>query len=98
MLEQASSSGMMGADMKESGKIAGSMVKVRKVIFIEWFWLILTLFNAWIGKFFYNDGDRYEGEWKYGKKHGQGKKSDFYWMILIDSNIVQCLNRRVLLQ
>jgi len=35
MLEQASSSGMMGADMKESGKIAGSMVKVRKVIFIE---------------------------------------------------------------
>jgi len=26
---------MMGADMKESGNVAGSMVKVRKVIFIE---------------------------------------------------------------
>jgi len=37
--------------------------------------LILTLFNALIGKKFYNNGDRYEGEWKDGKKHGQGKKS-----------------------
>jgi len=39
--------------------------------------LILTLFNTLIlGKFFYNDGERYEGEWKDGMKHGQGKKSD----------------------
>ena len=27
-----------------------------------------------IGKFFYNDGGRYEGELKDGKKHGHGKK------------------------
>jgi len=46
-----------------------SMVKVRKRGL-----LILTLFNAWIGKFFWNNENRYEGEWKDGKKHGQGKK------------------------
>jgi len=41
----------MGPDMKESGKMATS-INVRKVIFIEWFLLILTLFNAFIGKLF----------------------------------------------
>ena len=30
---------------------------------------------AFIGKYFYNDGNRYEGEFKDDKKHGQGKKS-----------------------
>ena len=39
--------------------------------------LILTLFNTFIGKYFWNNGDRYEGEFKDGKRHGQGKKSDF---------------------
>jgi len=34
--------------------------------------LILTLSNTLIGKYFYNDEGRYEGEWKNGKKHGQG--------------------------
>jgi len=29
--------------------------------------LILTLFNALIGKFFFKDGSRYEGEFKDGK-------------------------------
>jgi len=29
--------------------------------------LILTLFNSSIGKFFCNNEDRYEGEWKEGK-------------------------------
>ena len=66
----------MGADMKESGKMVISMAKVRKVIFIEWFWLILTLFNALIGKYFYNDGARYEGEFKDGGINGKGKKFD----------------------
>jgi len=70
--------------------MASSMVKVRKVFFIEWFWLILTLFNALIGKCFYKEGNRYVGEWKDGEKNGQGKKSYFYWMILIDSNIEHC--------
>ena len=27
-----------------------------------------------IGKWFLNDGERYEGEWKDNKMHGQGKK------------------------
>jgi len=33
MLSQASSSSMMGADMKENGKMTRGMVKVRKVLF-----------------------------------------------------------------
>jgi len=33
--------------------------------------LIPTLFNnIFVGEFFKNDGGRYEGEWKDGKKHG----------------------------
>ena len=62
--------------MKESGKMASSLIKVRKVIFIEWFWLILTLFNAWTGEFFYNNGDRYEGEFRDDWINGKGKKFD----------------------
>jgi len=64
---------MMGTDMKESGKMAISMVKVRNKWFIEWFLLISNIVKC-IGKFFYNDGDRYEGEWKDGNEHVQGKK------------------------
>jgi len=30
----------------------------------------MTLFYALIGNKFWNDGDRYEGEWKDGKIHG----------------------------
>ena len=36
--------------------------------------LILTLFNIFTGKYFQNDGGRYEGEWKDGNTNGQGKK------------------------
>ena len=64
---------MMGVDMKVSGKMARGMVKVRKSDFLNEI-LILTLFNALIGKKLYNNGDRYEGEWKDGKTHGQGNK------------------------
>ena len=35
------------------------------------------------GKIFYNDGKIYEGEFKDGKKHGQGKKSDLLNNLLI---------------
>jgi len=38
--------------------------------------LILTLFNAFIGKYFWNDGNRYEGEWKDGWINEKGKKFD----------------------
>jgi len=72
-LNKASTSRMMGIDMKESGKMTNRMVKVRKSDFLNDL-LILTLLNALIGKLFYNDGGRYEGEWKDGKPHGQGKK------------------------
>ena len=37
--------------------------------------------------YFYNDGDRYEGEWKDDKKHGQGKKSDLLILTLFDDSI-----------
>ena len=47
------------------------------------FLLILTLFNTLIGKFFCNDGNRNEGEWKDGNMHGQGKKSDLLNALLI---------------
>jgi len=58
--------------------------------------LILTLFNASIGKIFLKSGDKYEGEWKDGKYHGQGEKSD----LLSDSLIltVQCFNRHEILE
>jgi len=45
--------------------------------------LILTLFHTLIGEFFYNNGDRYEGEFIDDKMHGQGKKSDWLNDLLI---------------
>ena len=45
--------------------------------------LILTLFNAFIGKYFCKDGRRYEGECKDDKMHGQGKKSALLNYLLI---------------
>jgi len=60
--------------MKESGKMTRSMGKVRNKWFIELFLLILTLFNAFIGKMFFNAESRYEGEWKDDKRNGYGKK------------------------
>jgi len=44
------------------------------MLFIEWFIdsNIVQFFQ--IGKLFWNNGERYEGEWKDGKANGQGKK------------------------
>jgi len=50
------------------------MVTVRNKWFIEWCLLILTLFNAFIGKLFFNAESRYEGEWKDDNINGLGKK------------------------
>ena len=36
-----------------------------------------------IGKKFWNSGNRYEGEWENGKRHGQGKKNDLLNYLLI---------------
>jgi len=46
-----------------------------------------------IGKYFWNDGRRYEGEWKDDNKHGQGKESDLFILTFF-----QYSNRQVLLQ
>jgi len=39
------------------------------------------LFDDTLGKWFCYNGDRYEGEWKDDKKHGEGKKEVIYFMI-----------------
>jgi len=39
------------------------------------------LFDYSLGESFLNDGDRYEGEYKDGKRHGQGKIEVIYFMI-----------------
>jgi len=36
--------------------------------------LILTSSDDFLGKWFGNDLNKYEGEWKDGNRHGQGKK------------------------
>jgi len=59
--------------MKASGKMEKSMAKVRKSDLV-YDLLILTLWNDSLGKLFYNNEIEYEGEWKDGEKHGQGKK------------------------
>jgi len=38
------------------------------------------VFDDFTGKYFWNN-ERYEGEWKNDKKHGQGKKEVIYFMI-----------------
>jgi len=61
---------MMEIDMKVNGKMVNCMAKVRNKWFI--LWLILSLFGDSLGKWFGNNGNRYEGEWKDGEQHGQG--------------------------
>ena len=82
MVQKVSGSGMMETDMKVSLKIIDSMAKVRKK-WLLYDLLILTLFNDSIGKWFGNDGKRYEGEFKDGIMHGQGKKEVIYFMIYL---------------
>jgi len=78
MIQQVRNSGMMDADMKVSLKMANSMAKVSDLLDDL---LILTLFDDLIGKWFGNNGDRYEGEYKDGFMHGQGKKYVIYLII-----------------
>jgi hypothetical protein len=35
-------------------------------------------FNILIGEYFWNNGDKYEGEFKDGQENGQGKKRDLF--------------------
>jgi len=41
------------------------------------------MFDDSLGKWFGNNGDKYEGEWKNGKMHGQGKKEVINFMIYL---------------
>jgi len=43
--------------------------------------LILIMFDYSLGKWFGNNGDKYEGEWENSKKHGKGMKEGIYFMI-----------------
>lgn len=66
MLQKANYFRVMGINMKENGKMARNMVKVSKSDLLVYS-LIPFLFNAVKGKFFWKNGDIYEGEWKDGK-------------------------------
>jgi len=66
MIQKVNGSGMMERDMKASLKMASCMDKVR----MKWFtlWFIYSNIVWWfLGKYFWNNENRYEGEWKDGK-------------------------------
>ena len=46
------------------------MAKVLRDLFVL---MTYVLYFDFVGKYFYSNGNRYEGEWKDGNKHGQGK-------------------------
>jgi len=73
MIQKVSNLGILESFMKESGKMTKSMARVRKSDLLCVL-LILTLFDDSKGKLFWNNEIEYEGEWKDGKEHGQGKK------------------------
>ena len=73
MIQKVRNSGIMETDMKVSIKMASCMAKVKKND-----WLILSLFDDFVGKWFWNNGERYEGEWKDDIMHGKGKKEVIY--------------------
>jgi len=60
----------MEVDMKASGKMIKSMAKVGNKEFTFYFIDINLLWWLKKGKYFENNGSRYEGEWKDNKKHG----------------------------
>jgi len=57
--------------MKDRPRITNHMDKVctSYLLFLSFHFIL-----CFIGKLFLNNGDKYEGEWKDDKKHGQGKK------------------------
>ena len=66
--------------MKESGNIIRSAVKV-KIINLN----ISTIFNALKGKLFWSYWNKYEGEFKDYKIHGQGRKREKLSMSLLNT-------------
>jgi len=58
----------------------------KNMLLFEWF-IDSNILWYFQGKLFFNNGDRYEGEFKEGEMNGQGKNMLFIeW--LIDSNII----------
>ena len=66
--------------MKASIKMTTGMAKVRNNDLLDDLF-IQTLFDDSIGEWFGNNGHRYEGEFKDGFRHGQGKKYVIYLII-----------------
>ena len=62
--------------MRENGRMTEGMVKVRigYLLIVKW---NQPFFDALIGKWFGNNGNKYEGEWKDDKMNGQGNKKLF---------------------
>jgi len=68
----------MEIDILASIKMVNCMAKVRKKeSYLVYDLLILRFFGDSIGKFFWNYGDIFEGEWKDDKKHGKGKEGNY---------------------
>ena len=59
--------------MKEISKMTRRMAKVRNKLLIVWFIDSNFVWSS-IGKKFFSNGERYEGDFKDGKMNGQGKK------------------------
>jgi len=66
--------------MKGRPKIANQMDKVCSSYLLFYTSFLILCF---IGKFFWNNGNRYEGKWKDDIMHGQGKKEDIYFLIYL---------------
>jgi len=69
---------MVMGTMKDSSRITNQMDKVCTSYFL---FFALFFMLCFIGQYFSNDGNRYEGEYKDGKFHGQGKNEVFFFMI-----------------
>jgi len=59
--------------MKETSKMTRHMAKVRHKLLFVWFIDSNFIWSS-IGKKFFNNGNRFEGEFKDDKMNGQGKK------------------------
>ena len=59
------------------------MVKVRKMIYSFY-----DSSSFLISKYFFNNGNLYDGEWKDDRKHGQGNKSDLSNDLLMLNDLI----------
>jgi len=63
--------------MKDRSRITNEMDKVCTSYYL----FFAIFFMLWfIGSYFFDNGETYEGEWKDGNRHGQGMKEVIYLM------------------